>query len=147
MKNLPKLANKNSKFWKNSPKKETSVFIDFKNSFARLTGIKQLIFCFNEFFGSGHFLVLFQDIMDQKNDRSQKSYKSKKSLFSCPSTTWRNVYITEKALFSQLFYLNFEQLFPSFTKFFENNLWLKSLFWWFFPGLKTFLFLSSKKIS
>ena len=52
--------------------------------------MKQLIFYFNNFFCSGHFLVIFSDLMDQKNGRSQKIPKSKISAFSCLSTTRRN---------------------------------------------------------
>ena len=33
------------------------MWMDFKNSFAWLMSMKKLIFCFNNFFGSGHFLI------------------------------------------------------------------------------------------
>ena len=74
----------------NSSENKASAWTNFKNSFAWLTGMKQLIFYFNNFFCSGHFLVIFYYLMDQKNDRSQKIHKSKKSVFSCLSTTRRN---------------------------------------------------------
>ena len=74
----------------NSSENKASAWTNFKNSFAWLTGMKQLIFYFNNFFCSGHFLVIFSDLMDQKNGRSQKIHKSKISVFSCLSTTRRN---------------------------------------------------------
>ena len=64
--------------------------MDFKNSFAWLTDMKKLIFQYNNFFGSGHFLVYFSRPHGSKNDRSQKSYFDKKSVFSCLSTSWSN---------------------------------------------------------
>ena len=48
--------------------------MDFKNFFVWLMGMKKVIFLYFEFFGYGHFLVIFLDIMDQKNDPSQKSH-------------------------------------------------------------------------
>ena len=74
----------------NSSENKASAWTNFKNSFAWLTGMKQLIFYFNKFFCSGQFLVIFSDLMDQKNGRSQKIPKSKISAFSCLSTTRRN---------------------------------------------------------
>ena len=35
----------------------TPVWMDYKNSFAWLTGVKKLIFYHNNFFASGHFLI------------------------------------------------------------------------------------------
>ncbi len=64
--------------------------MDFKNSFAWLTGMKKLIFYFNNFFGSGHFLIhqIWKNRL--KNSRSQKSCCNQKSVFSCQSTTQKN---------------------------------------------------------
>ena len=59
---------------KNSHKNKSTAWTDFQNFFAWLTGMKKMIFYFSDFFGSGHFLVIFLDIMGQKNDRSQKSH-------------------------------------------------------------------------
>ena len=42
------------------------VWMDFKNSFPWLTGMKKLIFDYNNFFGSGYFLTFCSDLMDQK---------------------------------------------------------------------------------
>ena len=109
-------------------KNKASVWIDFKNSFAWFTGMNQIICYISHFFCSGPFLVLFEDLMDRKNGRSQKICKSKKSVFSWPSTSeglfeicsdWGLIFTTACP--------NFEQLFPSFGKFFQNNFWLKSL--------------------
>ena len=55
--------------------------MDFKNFFVWLMGLKKLIFQYFEFFGSGHFLVIFIDVMGQNNGQSKKSYLSKKSVF------------------------------------------------------------------
>ena len=63
---------------KNSHKNKATAWTDFKNFFAWLTGMKKIISYFYDFFGSGHFLVIFLDIMGQKNDPSQKSHWSKK---------------------------------------------------------------------
>ena len=38
--------------------------MDFKNYLAWLTGIRKLIFHSNNFFGSGHFLIIFSELMD-----------------------------------------------------------------------------------
>ena len=66
------------------------MWLDFKNSFAWLTGTKKLIFDYNNFFGSGHFLIhqIWKNRL--KNSRSQKSCCNQKSVFSCKSTTQRN---------------------------------------------------------
>ena len=60
----------------NSSGNKASAWTNFKNSFAWLTGMKQLIFYFNKFFCSGQFLVIFSDLMDQKNGRSQQIHNS-----------------------------------------------------------------------
>ena len=41
---------------------------------------------------SGPFLIFFSNMMDQKNAPSQKICSHKKSIFTCPSTTWRNIW-------------------------------------------------------
>ena len=89
-KNVSPIWNNCSKFWENSSGKKAFIWMDFKNSFVWLSGMEKLIFNFNEFFGSLHFLVFFQDLMDRKTDRSQKSHFSQKSGFTCPSTKRRN---------------------------------------------------------
>ena len=59
---------------KKSPENKATAWTDFKNVFAWLTGMKKMIFYSNDFFGLGHFLVIFLHIMGQKNDPSQKSH-------------------------------------------------------------------------
>ena len=76
-------------FRKQSSKKGHSIS-GFQKFLCVLTGMKKLFFLYFKFFGSGHFLVIFSDVMDQKNGRSKKSYLSKKSVFSCLSTSSRN---------------------------------------------------------
>ena len=62
----------------------------FQELLGVVNGHEETDFLEFDFVGSGHFLVIFSDVMDQKNGRSKKSYLSKKSVFSCPSTTQRN---------------------------------------------------------
>ena len=52
--------------------------------------MKNLIFDYNNFFGSGHFLIhqIWKNRL--KNSRSQKSCCNQKSVFSCKSTTQGN---------------------------------------------------------
>ena len=54
---------------------------NFKNSFAWFIGMKKVIFGFNNFFGSGHFLI--HDFWKKwsKNDRSQKNFLHTKISF------------------------------------------------------------------
>ena len=66
----------------NNCQNKTSLWTDFKNSFAWLTGMKKLIFGINNFFGSGHFLIYFFWKKWSKNDRSKKIFCLKKSVFS-----------------------------------------------------------------
>ena len=65
----------------NNCKNKASVWTDLKNFFAWLTGMTKLIFDYNNFFGSGHFLI--QDIWKNrpKKDRSQKFISSKNYSF------------------------------------------------------------------
>ena len=65
------------------------VWMDYKNSFAWLTGVKNSIFYHNNFFASRHFLI-HQIWKRSKKSRSQKSCYNQKFVFSCPSTTQRN---------------------------------------------------------
>ena len=55
--------------------------MDFKNSFAWLTGMKKLIFNYNNFFGSGYFLTCFSDLMDQKRAGAKKVVIIKNQFF------------------------------------------------------------------
>ena len=55
--------------------------MDFKNSFAWLTGMKKLIFYFNNFFGSGHFLIHQTLTKGQKSAGSKKFVKIKNQFF------------------------------------------------------------------
>ncbi len=71
-------------------KKKNRGWTKLKNSFVRLTGMTKLIFHSQNFLGSGHFLVHNLRPHGSKNDRIQKSYFNEKSLFSCPSTSWKN---------------------------------------------------------
>ena len=43
--------------------------------------MKKVIFLYFEFFGYGHFLVIFLDIMDQKMPRAKKVIKVKNQFF------------------------------------------------------------------
>ena len=64
--------------------------MEFKNSFAWLTGMIKLIFCWDKFFCSGYFSI--HEILKKwpKSDRSQKSQYGKKIVFWCLSTMRRN---------------------------------------------------------
>ena len=53
---------------------------NFKNSFAWFIGMKKVIFGFNNFFGSGHFLINFFWKKRSRNDRSQKFFCIQKSV-------------------------------------------------------------------
>ena len=55
---------------------------NFKNSFAWFIGMKKVIFGFNNFFGSGHFLIHVFWKKWSKNDRSQKIFCIQKSVLS-----------------------------------------------------------------
>ena len=61
----------------NSRENKAAALMDFKNSFAWLTGMENLIFDFNIFFWSGHFLN--SDILkiDQKMTGAKKFIGSK----------------------------------------------------------------------
>ena len=63
--------------------------MDFKNSFAWLTGMKKLIFDYNNFIGSGHFLTHQIGKKGQKIGGAKNVFHFKNQ-FSCPSTTKRN---------------------------------------------------------
>ena len=78
------------KISENGHENKATIWTKFKIFFAWLTGRKKLTFYQKIFFGSGHFLVNFLSSDRSKNGRSQKSYNSKKLVFSCLSTTWRN---------------------------------------------------------
>ena len=55
--------------------------MDFKTSFAWLTGIKKSIFDYNNTFGSGYFLTCFSDLMDQKRAGAKKVVIIKNQFF------------------------------------------------------------------
>ena len=57
------------------------VCMDFKNYLAWLTGIKKLIFHSNNFFGSGHFLIIFSELMDWKMAGAKKVVRMKNQFF------------------------------------------------------------------
>ncbi len=78
------------KLWPEVAKNTTPVWTDLQNYFAWLIDVKKLTFYCNNLFGFGHFSISFQDFMDQKNGRSQKSCYYKKSVFSCPSIMLKN---------------------------------------------------------
>ena len=61
---------------------KASLWRNFKNSFAWLIGMKKVIFGFNNFFGSGHFLIYVLRKKWSKNDRSKKNFCIQKSVFS-----------------------------------------------------------------
>ena len=56
----------------NNYENKASVWTNFKNSFAWLTGMKKLIFYYNNFFGSGSFFYPWYVRNRPKNDRNQK---------------------------------------------------------------------------
>ena len=64
-----------------SSENTTPVWREFKNSFAWLTGMKKMIFCYSYFFGSGHFLTLLSNLMDQKRAGAKKVIKTKNQFF------------------------------------------------------------------
>ena len=81
---------KNQTFRKQLWKKPRAC-LDFKDSFAWLTGMnKQFCWYFN-IFGSGHFLTIFLRYHGSKNDRSKNIHFKEKSLFSCLLTSQKNV--------------------------------------------------------
>ena len=55
--------------------------MDFKNYLTWLTGIKELIFHFNNFFGSGHFLIISSELIDSKIAGSKKAVEMKNQFF------------------------------------------------------------------
>ena len=71
-------------------KNTTPVWTNIKNSFVWLTGMKKLIFGYNNFFRSSYFSI--HEILKKwpKSDRSQKSQYGKKIVFWCLSTMRRN---------------------------------------------------------
>ena len=73
-----------------SHENEAWAWTKFKTFFARLTGMKKLIFLYIKFFGSGHFLI--HDILKNRpiNDWSKKSQNIKKFVSSCLLTMRRN---------------------------------------------------------
>ena len=82
-----------------SCKNKTSLWMDFKNSFTWLMGMKKLIFGINNFFGSGHFLIHFFWKKWSKNDRSKKIFWIQKSVFSYISNAQKKFW--NPCLFSQ----------------------------------------------
>ena len=55
--------------------------MDFKNSFEWLTGMKKLIFHFNNVFGSGHFFDPSEQKKGQKIAGAKKVFKIKNQFF------------------------------------------------------------------
>ena len=60
---------------------KASLLIYFKNSFAWLTGMKKVIFGYNNFFGLGHFMTHYILENRPKNDRNKKVIVSKNCSF------------------------------------------------------------------
>ena len=69
------------KVLENKCENKASLWTDFKNSFAWLTGMKNMIFRFYNFFCSGHFLIIFRKIKDQKMTGAKKVVKTKNHIF------------------------------------------------------------------
>ena len=69
------------KVLENKCENKASLWTDFKNSFALLTGMKNVIFGFNNFFCSGHFLIFYLWKNDQKMDGANKGVKTKNHIF------------------------------------------------------------------
>ena len=69
------------KVLENKCENKASLWTDFKNSFAWLTGMKNMIFCFYNFFCSGHFLIIFPKVKDQKMTGAKKMLNPKITFF------------------------------------------------------------------
>ena len=69
------------KVLENKCENKASLWTDFKNSFEWLTGMKNVIFAFNNFFCSGHFLIFYFWKNDQKMAGAKKVVKMKKHIF------------------------------------------------------------------
>ena len=69
------------KVLENKCENKASLWTDFKNSFAGLTGMKNMIFHFYNFFCSGHFLIIFPKVKDQKMTGAKKVVKTKNHIF------------------------------------------------------------------
>ena len=69
------------KVLENNCENKASLWTDFKNSFTWLTGMKNMIFRFNNFFCSGHFLIFDFLKNDQKMARAKKVGKMKNHIF------------------------------------------------------------------
>ena len=85
------------------------VWMDFKNSFAWLTGIKKQIFYQNKFLWFRPFFDPSDLKKRSKNSSSQKICYDKKSVFPRPSTTQRNFWnpFTPVLWFYYLFFQSF----------------------------------------
>ena len=64
-----------------SHENKATAWTDFKNFFAWLMGMKKLIFCFNNFFGSSHFLIHQIWTKGQKSAWAKKFVIKKISFF------------------------------------------------------------------
>ena len=80
-KNVSLIWNNCSKIWEISSGKKTLIWMDFKNSFVWLTGMKQLIFNFNNFFARVIFWSFFQIWWIKKMAGAKKFIKVKYQFF------------------------------------------------------------------
>ena len=79
---------RNLKLWRKSMKIQNI----FQKFICTVDGHDRTDFWIQKIFWFRPFFDLFSNMMDQKNAPSQKICLPKKSVFSCPSTTWRNMW-------------------------------------------------------
>ena len=97
--------------------------MDFKYSFAWLTGIKKLIFCSDEFFGSGYFLI-HEIIKSDQKVTGANNVKMIKSLFFYARQPCEGIFEFRSCcgLIFMAVFGNFDQLVLT-----HQTFWLKSL--------------------
>ena len=78
--------------WANNCENKASLWTDFKNSFAWLTGMTKLIFGYKKVFGSGHFLIFFQISWIEKWLHPKKLLYLIKNQFFSRSSTMRKIF-------------------------------------------------------
>ena len=102
--------------------------MEFKNSFAWLTGIKKQFFYHIDFSDSGHFLVTFLRFDGLKNSQSQKNYLNKKSVYHArqPGEGIFELHSCCGLIFMAVFG-NFDQLVLTHQTFFQKKFGFKSL--------------------
>ena len=116
------------KVLENNCENKASLWTDFKNSFAWLTGMKNMIFHTYNFFCSGHFLIFDFLKNDQKMARTKKVCNTKNHIFhACQPREGIFEICSYWGLIFTTVCSNFKQLFPNFDRFFQKIFLLKSL--------------------